>query len=300
MLHEIRETINNTGTTTTGQIIMQKKINLQHGKRHTINHIDWFDDAISGGTNSAANMKMEVYLTNYPVVLSNQSFHSGALTGGPLAGADEVLFKAHRLSWSGGNARYYDREFPNNVLGAQPTFDFYTPELYFTVIFNDESTSSYSRLIQQSLYLAVDSVDCNDVEYGIGLLREYNENQMRLLTANGHLISQADVLGSRPSFRMGGIRPEIMTSNASPDTFFYSIAGYGGAEGMVTTTQVRDAVDASRDMVSSQDAFGDTVTEAPDWFKVVVRDFGSLNTGPIRAQQPPLRHLDNGNVEMFL
>jgi len=299
VLHEIRETINNSASTTDGRIIMQKKINLKHGKRHNILHMDWFDDAISGATNSAANMKMEVYLTNYPIILSDTVFHNGSATGGPLAGDDEVLFKAHRLSWSSGNARWINNEFPNQFLGSTPTFDFYTPELYFTVIFNDESNSDYTRTIQQSIYLAVNSVDINPVEYGIGLLREYNENQMRLLTANGLLISQADVIGASPTWRMGGIRPELMTSNDSPDTFFYSLAGYGAAEGMVTTTQVRDAVEASRTMVSSLDAFGDVTTEAPDWFKVIVRDFPSLASGPVRSQQPPLRHYDNGNVEMF-
>jgi hypothetical protein len=47
-------------------------------------------------------------------------------------------------------------------------------------------------------------------------------------------------------------------------------------------------------MVAFDEAFGDEDTLAPDWFKVLVRDFGSLNTGPIRANFPPVQKLDSG------
>lgn len=296
-IHEIRETINTTGTSDNGQIIVQKKINLQHGMRHRINHMDWFDDAISGATNFNLNYKMEVYLTNYPLILSNTPFHSGTGAGGPLAGDNEVLFKAHRLSWSNANAQWYNNEFPNQFLGAGATFDFYTPELYFTIIWTDESATpgvDYSRQFQQSVYLAVDSTEVNAVEYGMGLIKEYSENQMRLLTSNGTTMTQAQVEGGFVGWQTGGIRPELMTSVDAPDNFFYALAGYGAAEGMQTAVQLRDAVEASRTMVAFDQAFGDAATEAPDWFKMVVRDFGSLNTGPIRPNFPPVKKLDSG------
>jgi hypothetical protein len=293
-IHEIRETINTTATSDNGQIIVQKKINLQHGMRHNIVHMDWFDDAISGATNTQQNFKMEVYLTNYPIILSEQVFHSGAGVGGPLAGDDQVLFKAHRLSWSSANAAWYNNEFPNQFLGSTPTFDFYTPELYFTIIWNNETTEDITRQFQQSIYLAVDSVEVNAVEYGMGLIREYNENQMRLLTSNGTTMTQAQVEGGFMGWQVGGIRPELMTGVDAPDNFFYSLAGYGASETMQTSTQLRDAVEASRTMVAFDEAFGDQATEAPDWFKVVVRDFGSLNTGPIRPNFPPVQKLNTG------
>ena len=69
-IHEIRETISGSSESTNGQIIVQRKINLQPGKRHTIAHLDWFDDAISGGSAANAQYKMEVFLTNYPLVLT--------------------------------------------------------------------------------------------------------------------------------------------------------------------------------------------------------------------------------------
>ena len=293
-MHEIRETIDTRASSDNGLLIVQKKINLQHGMRHNIVHMDWFDDAISGATNTNQNFKMEVYLTNYPLILSETPFHSGTGTGGPLAGDDQVLFKAHRLSWSAANAAWYNNEFPNQFLGSTPTFDFYTPELYFTIVWNNESAEEISRQFQQSIYLAVDSVECNAVEYGIGLLKEYNENQMRLLTSNGTIMTQAQVEGGFVGWQTGGIRPELMTGTDAPDNFFYALAGYGASETMQTSVQLRDAVEASRTMVAFDEAFGDQATEAPDWFKVVVRDFGSLNTGPIRANFPPVQKLDSG------
>lgn len=297
-VHEIRETIDIAATADGEQLIVQKKINLQHGMRHRILHVDWFDDAISGATNAAANFKMEVYLTNYPIILSQTAFHSGATVGGPLAGDDQVLFKAHRLSWAVGNARWYNQEFPNQFLGSNPTFDFYTPQLYFTVIFSQEGDPDFTRTLQQSIYLAIESTEVNAVEYGIGLLQEYSENQMRRLTSNGDIIPQVEAIGGYPMWQQGGIRPEIMTGTDAPDNWFFGLAGTTDAETMQTSTQLRDAVNASRDMVAFDAAFGDEATTAPDWFKVVVRDFASINTGPMRANFPPTVKTNGGLTEM--
>jgi hypothetical protein len=284
-IHEIRETIDTTGTATGNQLIIQKRINLQHGMRHRILHVDWFDDSISGATNTSSNFKMEVY-------------HSGSEAGGPLAGDEQVLFKAHRLSWSTGNARWYNNEFPNQFLGSEPTFDFYTPQLYFTVVFSQEGESEFTRNIQQSIYLAVESEDANAVEYGIGLLQEYSENQMRILTSNGNIVTQGEIEGGYVGWSMGGIRPEIMTGTDSPDNWFFGLEGFGTGEDMQTTVQLRDAVEAARTMVAHTDAFGDTLTTAPDWFKVVVRDFAAINTGPIRPDFPPVVKLNSGITQM--
>jgi hypothetical protein len=299
-VHEIRETIDTTGVATSNQLIVQKKINLQHGKRHRILHVDWFDDAISGATNpNAADFKMEVFLTNYPLILSDTPFHAGSGVGGPLAGDDQVLFKAHRLSWSGNaNARWYNNEFPNQFLGATPTFDFYTPQLYFTVVFTQEQEENFTRTLQQSLYLAVESEDVNAVEYGMGLYQEWSENQMRQLVSNGKVITQAEVIGGYVGWQMGGIRPEIMTGTDAPDNWFFGLEGFGAGEAMQNTTQLRDAVSASREMVAHTAAFGDPLTLAPDWFKLVVRDFASLNTGPLRPDFPPIVKLNSGIGQM--
>ena len=101
---------------------------------------------------------------------------------------------------------------------------------------------------------------------------------------------------------IGGIRPEIMTGTGVSgfgNEWFFNTNGYGGAENMSDTTDIRLGTLASRQMVSNVDAFGDASVDAPDWFKSVVRPFPSLSIGPVRPQQPPLKHFDNGNVEML-
>lgn len=302
-VHEIRETLQTAVASDDGQLIVQKRINLQPGKRHTFLHMDFFDDNISGGTNTSQNMKMQVYVTNYPIVLSDDIFHSG-LTGdiGPLAGDDEVLFKAVRLSWSTGNARWYNDEFPNNFLGSTETFTWYTPHLYFTVIWQQAPATQISREFAMSFYAAVDSVDVDPVEYGMGLLQEYNQHQMRVLTSNGVLTDQAEVIGAMPMWQIGGIRPELMTGTTGPITngnwFLNQAYGNTNAEEMIGNNVIRATLTGARTMVGSQDAFGSDFLEAPDWFKAIAAPFPSLSSGPTRSNFPPLLKFDNGNTEM--
>lgn len=303
-VHEIRETIQTLASSDDGQLIVQKKINLQPGKRHTFLHMDWFDDNISGATNTANNMKMQVYVTNYPLILSDDIFHSG-LTGniGPLAGDDQVLFKAVRLSWAGGNARWYNAEFPNNFLGATETFSWYTPQLYFTIVWQ-QGDGEISREFAQSFYAAVDSVDVDPVEYGIGLLREYNANQMRLLTSNGRLVTQAEVEGAMPMWQIGGIRPERM---ADPNDIIFGSEWFMGTgigidagEALSSAAVIRLGLAEARTMQPYDTAFGGDTggVQTPDWFKAIAAPFPGLASGPVRANFPPLLKNANGNTEM--
>lgn len=302
-VHEIRETLQTTASSDNGLLIVQKKINLQSGKRHTFQHFDFFDDNISGATNTSEAMKMQVYVTPYPIVLSDMIFHSGASGElGPLAGDDEVLFKAVRLSWPTGNARWYNDEFPNNFLGASDTFTWYTPHLYFTVVW-EQGTGTISREFAMSMYAAVDSVDVDAVEYGIGLLREYNQHQMRLLVSNGVQVDQAEIIGGLPLWQMGGIRPEIMTGYDPilTNTYWFLDQAYGdtGGEVMQGAGAIRATLNFARTMVGSQDAFGTQGgIDAPDWFKEIARPFASLYIGPIRSNFPPVVKNNNGNTEM--
>jgi hypothetical protein len=301
-VHEIRETLQASAASDDGQLIVQKKINLQPGKRHTFMHFDFFDDNLSGATNTSNNMKMQVYVTPYPIVLGDQIFHSG-LSGdlGPLAGDDEVLFKAIRLSWATGNARWVNYEFPNNFLAGTETFSWYTPHLYFTVVWQ-QGEGEISREFAMSMYAAVDSVDVDPVEYGIGILREHNAHNMRLLVENGTLVTQDEIIGAMPMWQIGGIRPEIMTGTntilANSNFFLSQAYSDAGGELMSSNLDIRADLQAARGMVNSFDAFGSELFEAPDWFKAIVKNFPSLEAGPQRPNFPPLLKNDNGNTEM--
>jgi hypothetical protein len=303
-VHEVRETIQLAGVATGDTLQFQKRINLHDGKRHTINHIDFFDDGWLGLTNAGNDFAYQVYVTNYPIVMTEEPFHLAAMPSGPLAGDDMVLFKANTLSWTSGNKQYVRQEFPNQFLGSMPTFSFYTPQLYFTVIITDALRENFAGEISMSLYMAVDSVNAPAVEYGIGMLQEYSENQAMLRRNQGIVITQSEITGAMPMWQIGGIRPEFMASNATNvlgENWFFSTAGYGGAEAMSLTDGVRAGLADARRMVGFGDAFGsESGTKAiPDWFKAIAKPFPGLESGPIRAQEPPLKHADNGNVRMF-
>jgi hypothetical protein len=307
MIHEIRETIQQTGTSVaeTGTIQFQKRINLQDGKRHTINHIDFFDDGIVDA-GIVRNSAYQVFLTNYPIVITDETFNQAVFQSGPLAGDDMVLFKANgvRDATPQENIR---QEFPNQFLGSMPTFSFYTPQLYFTVILDrlsSEPAPEFTQSIAMSLYMAVDSVDVDAVEYGIGMLREYNQNQAMMQRMQGITITQTDIIGAMPMWQIGGIRPEFMASNATNalgENWFFSTAGYGGSETMSETDNVRQGLSNARTMTGFGDAFGkDSAGKAiPDWFKAIAKPFPGLESGPVRSQEPPLKHADNGNVRML-
>jgi len=306
MIHEIRETIQQTGSSDplNGIIQFQKRINLQDGKRHTINHIDFFDDGLFEFTNVSQNLAYQVLVTNYPIVITDMTTTVTNFNSAPLAGDDMVLFKANMISWgpTGRDARW---EFPNQFLGSMPTFSFYTPQLYFTVIIEKTSeVLTYDKSISMSLYLAVDSKEVDAVEYGIGMLQEYNENQAMLRRTQGLVITQAQIRGAMPMWQIGGIRPEFMASNATNllgENWFFNVAGYGASEQMSLTSGVRQGLANARQMVGFEDAFGSSSASKaiPDWFKAIAKPFPGLEIGPIRSQEPPLKHHDNGNVMML-
>ena len=70
---------------------------------------------------------------------------------------------------------------------------------------------------------------------------------------------------------------------------------------MSATSGVRQGLSNARTMTGFGDAFGkDSAGKAiPDWFKAIAKPFPGLESGPVRSQEPPLKHADNGNVRML-
>ena len=301
-IREIRETIVGAGTTDgNGLLQFQKRINLTPGLAHTIQHIDFFDDGLLGATNTTSNFSYQVWLTNYPIVITDEVFHAGDMRQGPLAGDDNVLYKAQR-NINGAQSRLDFQEFPNQFLGSQPTFEFYTPTLYFTVAVQVTSADQpISPQIHMSLYLALEETKTDAVEYGMGILQEFAENQAMLRRKNGVVMNRANIIGALPMWQIGGIRPEIMTESTGSilgEGWFFSTAGYGAGEEMQETDGVRAGLRFARTMVGAMDAFGDQANDIPDWFKSITKNFPGLESGPLRPQWPPILHEDNGNVIM--
>lgn len=302
-VREIRETIVARGTTdANGLVQFQKRVNLEAGLAHTINHIDFFDDGALGATNSSSDFSYQVWLTNYPIVITDEVFHSGSMRQGPLAGDDNVLYKAHSILYGAKGVKTF-KEFPNQFLGSQPTFEFYTPTLYFTVaVQTDNKDNAITPAIKMSLYLALQERNVDAVEYGIGILQEFAENQAMLRRKNGIRMDRARIIGALPMWQIGGIRPEIMTSTTNfgfGNDWFLNQAGYGDAESMSDTFDIRLGLQAAREMVDFTSAFGTQSVDVPDWFKAITKNFPGLEGGPLRPQWPPIKHEDNGNVIML-
>tara|TARA_R110000744_G_C19341944_1_gene559532 strand:+ start:706 stop:1620 length:915 start_codon:yes stop_codon:yes gene_type:complete len=301
-LREIRETIVASGQTdANGLVQFQKRINLTPGLAHTIQHIDFFDDGALGATNSSADFSYQVWLTNYPIVITDEVFHSGSMRMGPMAGDDNVLYKAHSLLYGVKGVKTFN-EFPNQFLGSQPTFEFYTPTLYFTVAVQSDNVSVViGPSIKMSIYLALEETNADPVEYGIGILQEFAENQAMLRRKNGVRMDRARIIGAMPMWQIGGIRPEIMaepSGNVFGEGWFFGAAGYGDGEVMTDTAGVRAGLRFARTMVDSTSAFGDQALDIPDWFKAITKNFPGLEAGPLRSQWPPILHEKNGNVIM--
>lgn len=299
-VHEIRETL--TGgedllVSTDDYLIIQKRINLPSGRRHTIMAVDHFDDGCQWAnfTGSAANWAYEAFLTCYPVLPGDVVLPGGIVgRGGPLAGDDEVLFKAHRIT-AGASQRY--ETFPNQTLGAQPTFTFYTPHLYFTVIITSEDTSNWDQTVSQSIYVAVDSVDVGDVEYSMGVIQESNEAAWRVAMTNGVVLGEVEIIAGAPLWRTAG-RPAYMTSTVGivAGTNWWLDGWNMDGEAMEDTAALRFDLSLARQMAAPDAAFG--VDESPDWFKQIAAPFAGLTGGPTRSNPVPIVKLTNGNTSM--
>lgn len=300
MLHEIREKIQGNFTfDDNGFGIVQKRISLSPGMRHTIVSVDFFNDAGFGWAQGASR-GLQVYLTNYPVLVEENFWARGwtggaDALGGPYAGDDAVLFKYQAFVSSGGT--YHEEEFPNDTLGANPTFTFYSNQLYLTAIQYRTDNQQAVEQFGASIYLALDSTEVDPVEYGMGVMGEFSEHLWAPLTRQGVGIANGEIRGGMPLWRLGGHRPQIMGLGIDVGVFYET---FGGAEEMYDPATIRDIyVPFARAMGPGPDsAFGTAGVNVPDWYRNAVKDFPGLTVGALRPQFPPRLKADDGNIRM--
>ena len=303
MIVEIRESITQETIPLDGFGfgIIQKEINLAPGFRHTMVQADLFQDVlISTAQNAAVNF--EFYVTPYPVIYSEMNFQSGVVTQfnrGPAAAVDSVLFKAvltQPALTPGSPLQLHNQEtFPNQTLGTIPTFSWYTPRLYLTILIHGFEEDVVQDL-SLSFYMAVDEKKVSQLEAGLGILREWSTTQGMNLVSQGRTIPKAANVGQIfPMWKHGGIAPEFMIrGNAIAD--FFTQYHSTQSEKTMNTTNIRNFVQAANTMVPSGEAFGavdPSKGPVPDWIKFGLSP--GLITGPIRKQWPPLKYFDNGN-----
>jgi hypothetical protein len=305
VLHEIREELTQQSVLEldgNGFGILQKKITLQRGQLHNILQCDIFQDAIpTSDVEPDAGPFIEFFVTPYPIIYSNMNLKASPVAlgnRGPSAANENILFKA--ITGPVSDQSFTDIEqFPNQQLGATPTFSFYTPTVYFTALVHGSSGALVEN-ISYSIYLALESKKANLVSYGLGVMRERSIAQGINLMNQGRIIPPATNVGQIfPMWKYGGIRPERMLNVATSMNYFLNF-GNDEAEDMESSNTIRGNVRSSRQMVNFDEAFGrdsPTVGPIPDWIRFDINR--GLVSGPIRAQFPPRKLADNGNTLML-
>jgi hypothetical protein len=277
---------------TNGFGIVQKKINVQRQLRHKIEHADFFVDSPGLGYESAT-----FYVTPQPIIYTDMTTTGLFLSpdnGIVPAYNENILFKAKlqgEFSRFGGQLD----EFPNTFLAARPTFNFYSDTMYLTIFFNGAPGSVISDFMC-SFYAALDTIPIDSIEHGIGLLREQSQMLISRLDVLGRSIPPSRNAGQiAPFWEYGGARPERMIMGETLTNFWLNMADRDD-EIMTDAPGLRQKVGAARRMVGNPEAFGGGISASavPDWIRLYLNE--GIVSGPLRAQWPPLKHDDNGNV----
>lgn len=298
-LTEIRETLEvpSLSLDTNGFGIVQKMVNLRPNQVNQVFQMDIFQDAIPK-TDGAPEMCIEWFVSPYPIIYSNMNVTPAYVNRGSMAGSDNVLMKAICSNYSA--TSFFDIEqFPNQQIGAQANFSFYTPRIYITGFVHGEADAVVTN-IAFSFYIASLTKKANLVTYGLGMIRERSVAQGINLMAQGRTIQPSRNVGQVfPMWKYGGARPERMLEGSGVRNFFLNYMS-NESEAMLSTANLRTFIAGARTMQGYDSAFGvDDVVKGPipDWLRFGLNR--GLVSGPIRAQQPPRKLADNGNTLMF-
>lgn len=300
----IRESIEQPLITVTEDLtIVQKKVELRRGARHEILACDIYQDTLVSFSD-ATNAYIECYVSPYPIIYSNMDFAKPNYKNrGPAAGNDTVLFKSILGPFSANQSTLLDsNQFPSPQIGAGPSFSFYTPFVYFTVLIHTDAAALPSTVndLSLSFMLKVKSSKASVTQYGLGMIREKSVAQGINLMNQGRTIPKAANVGQIfPSWKYGGIRPERMLRGTAARNFWLNYSA-DESEAMLATSTLRGYVAGARQMAGYDAAFGrdsPTAGPIPDWLRFGLNR--GLVSGPIRAQQPPRKLADNGNTLML-
>ena len=306
-IHEIRESIN-TSITNAGErtVYIVNEIDLQRGKRHTVNAIDVFIDNMWVNNQSEETLYGEVVLTSQPMFLTDQDYNTSYLKSTPQVGVDTILYKMQfSVPANTGVAQPITilQEFPNNFLGATPTFSWYTPKMYLYVVFYASASLDPVTIsdIRISAYVAVDERAAAYVPYMLGNIREKSIAQIAKVASLGRMIPTSRIIGQTfPMYLYGGARAQLMMTSTGLANFYYQLDPLS-AEDMLSTQQQRNFVAAGRAMVAFAAPFGSDLGgisgNVPDWVSLIA--LTGVVSGAVRDQWPAVKYEDNGNVRMM-
>ena len=302
---EIRDTIEgNVTTDPAGLAYFTRRINLEEGFRYDMLLIDVFNDNLvlpmAGAGQAAAS---QIYISPYPMQQLNGVWGVGNnffLGGGQAAGEPNVLYK--ELSITNIDAidqrqqtNVWNAHFPNDSVGARPTFTWFTPHVYVTVMLWNVPDTSFD--VKLSVYMKVNKRKTGKVASSMGRYAEFLDSQIKLLTDTAVVINPNDVSGyTFPMWKYGGVRPELMISGTTALRYYNKQADNASQE-MVSRGNLQTAFQSATNMVAYDEAFGDAANNLPEW--ITLMDVEGVTAGPIRPYAPPLKFADNGNTLMF-
>ena len=305
-VEEFRETLEQGNVSVLDEddiAIVQKRINLQSGRRHTLMAVDFMDDSfiLPSGVDQRG---YEFYVSPYPIIYTEMNLAETMPNRGPLGADDAVLFKRTSVQVGGSYSGIYSAQMPNQFLGSMPTYTWYTPSLYLTLILHKDAGTPTWTIddLGMSVYMAVDSKTVDATEYGIGIIREFAEAQGRNIMAQGRTILPVDNVGqSFPMWRAGGIVPERMIRGTPSQADFFVQGALAESETMIPQNQLYAWMIRSGEMQPYDVAKGSldpAKGEVPDWVRFTLRRM-DLWFGNIRENEVPKLKWGNGNGQMF-
>lgn len=295
-VQEIRESIefDQLELDSNGFGIVQKVINLKEGVSHKMIQCDAFLDNPLFQT-TGESVVMELFVTPHPVIYTDMSI-AGYPSRGPVAALDTILFKQTLIQQREPQDPTVN-EFPNRFISARPTFTWYMPRLYVTLLVHSNADATVSNFAL-SVYCAVESKKVSLVTYGLGLMRENHTAQIASVMSQGRFIPPSRNVGQiYPFWKHGGIRSEYMVSPRSIGEQFLPMDNQDPVT-TNTATELRGVLKLARQMVKNPDAFGTAGTpvvgDIPDWIRFMHNE--GIVSGAVRDQWPPTKYADNGNT----
>jgi len=245
-----------------------------------------------------------VFVSPFPVQLTNETIKIDATfelpNVGPFASDATILYKETALTnlndfLEQTNEKIWKAQFPADPLAAQFNEIFYSPHLYMTVLLWNKPNSEVS--IKYTLFAQIKQTKCSGVESSMGCYGEFLDAQCKSLTKTAVFIGAGLVAGNTfPTWKFGGIRPELMISGNTALRYFNRVAA-NQSQDMISRNEFQTAFKEATKMAAFDAGFGDPTVPLPDWVQIL--DVGGITSGAIRPYPPPLKFADNGNTLMF-
>lgn len=307
---EVRDSIEGViETDVLGFGYMTRRINLAEGHKFSIRSIDIFNDngimPLRADPANPQNAAYQIYVSPYPMqqVSGDWGFSIPAnnfVGGGQSAGEPNVLYKEIGVTASQDATFFLESgmhivRFPNDCIASTPTFTWFSPHVYVTVMVWNAPETALN--IHMSCYMKLSQTKANPTSLSMGMYSEFLDSQIKGLTSTAIVVDPANVAGKTfPSWKFGGIRPEVMLSGQTALRYFNRLAS-NASQLMVGQGDLLTAFRSATSMVPYDEGFGDAAANLPEW--ITLMNVQGVTAGPIRQYPPPLKYADNGNTLML-